>query len=131
MGAIGQDVDDVNGSRGGIGRRIGRRIISAAEDVALTHAEQAAVARMQAKPAYNRAARLARDAERDLSMALEEYGQACADLILGVGEEAAVEEAERAVEALQREQRRMEAAAAVLGEDLGVIRDSSGVKLSR
>ena len=59
------------------------------------------------------------------------YGQACANLVLGVGDEAAVEEAERTVDALQREQRRMEAAAAILGEDLGVIRDSSGVRLSR
>ena len=84
-----------------------------------------------AQPAYNRATRLAPDAESDLGIALDEYQRACADLVLGVGDEDRVEEAERAVDALQRQQRRMKAAATLLGEDLGLIRDSSGVRLSR
>src|SRR5688500_496259 len=126
MGANGQNVEGV-----GIGRRIGRRIIGAAEDVALKHAEQAAVTRMQLKPAYNRARRLASDAESDRSMLLDRYEQACRDLVLGVGREAEGEEAEAALDAVERQHRRMIAAARALAEEAGLIFDSSGVKLSR
>ena len=129
MEPIGQDVDGIGGV--GIGRRIGRRILGASEDVALGHAERRAVSQQQSKPLFNRATRLARDAESDLEIAVDAYETACADLIRGVGDEAAVEDAERAVDALERQRRRMRAAAAVLGEDLGLIRDSSGVQISR
>jgi hypothetical protein len=128
MEAIGQD-PDFGGV--GIGRRIGRRILGAGEDVALDHAEQRAVSQMQAKPAYNRARRLASDAESDRDLLLDRYQQACRDLVLGLGGEAEVEDAEAALEAVEREHRRMTAAAVLLAEEAGFIFDSSGVKLSR
>jgi hypothetical protein len=86
---------------------------------------------MQAKPGYNRARRLASDAESDRGMLLDRYQQACRDFVLGLGGEEEVLDAEAALEAVERQRRRMAAAATLLAEDAGLIFDSSGVRLSR
>ena len=115
--------------RPGIGERVGRRLVGAAENARAEHAARQAARREMTRPALNEATRLLRAAERELSILRTEHAQAAAALLLGEVEEPDVEALEREIADAEVAVRRYEAAAGELEARLGIIRDSTGTIL--
>lgn len=83
------------------------------------------------RAAHSEAVRRSEQAERDLMNAEDGYPSVAASFLLGEASEEDLRKAEDAIDAAARERRRWRAAVRELDDDLGIIRDSEGVVLSR
>jgi hypothetical protein len=121
MEAIGQDPDV------GLGQRAGRWLSARNEERQSREAREA----LEARPAYNRAVRLANEAADRRSRLLDDLGIAAAALVRGVGGEEDVLAVEAEIDAAERDRRRYRAAAEELANQAGIITDSQGAVLNR
>jgi hypothetical protein len=126
---FGQTVDRAGDRRvqeDSAGRRIGRRVLGAAEEARARAAGERAARQERMRPALAEAIGLGRDAEAALSSARMFYARACAGLVLGEVEEAEVEAIEREIAEAERDVRRYSTAAREIESRLGIIRDPVG-----
>jgi hypothetical protein len=120
----------VSKRRGDIARRLRERIHDGVDSAHVGIAADRAAKQAELRPAYHRAVRLVRDTQRDLENAEWDFGKLCADFVLGRATEEQVAAADDQLEELRALSRIYGGAVRHLGDDLGMIRDTSGNDLS-
>ena len=110
-------------------RTKGQKMVEAIGQTFSDETRSRAVTPDDLKVAANEAWRRSRSAERELESARDEFGLVAKRVLLGLAEEAELIALEEEIAVFEREARRWSAAARVLDEDRGVLRDEVGNRI--